>query len=200
MSKISEISVAILAGGKSVRFGYPKVLANFRGKPLIQHSIEDAISISNNVFIVVAKNSSLYFNKVDIYKDLIPEKGPLGGIFTALKFAQTPLVAIMPCDMPLLSPQIYRTLYHSMNTQWPIAAVFQRQIQPLVSIWPKRLMHELNYYLNENQTNVQKVLKKLNFQKFHLATESKAFLNINTRKDYQVLLQYTVMESYASKS
>lgn len=200
MSQITEISVAILAGGKSVRFGYPKLLANFRGKPLIQHCIENAMSISNNVFIVAAKNSPLYVNQVNMFKDLIPERGPLGGIYTALNHAQTPLVAIMPCDMPLLCPKIYHNLYHSIINPRPIAAVFQQQIQPLVSIWSKQLLKELSYFLNDNQTHVHKVLRKLNFQKYHLATESMAFLNINTRKDYQMLLRSPVKESYASRS
>ena len=199
MSQIDEISVAILAGGKSLRFGYPKTFANFRGKPLIQHCIENAINISKNVSIISARNSTLSFNHVKTFQDLIPEKGPLGGIYTALKFSQTPMIAIMPCDMPLLDPNIYRGLYHTMTIPGPIAAVFHQQIQPLVSIWPKRLINQLYYFLNNNQTSVYKVLRRLNFQEYQLTTKSMAFLNINTRKDYQVLLQSPTAELYGPK-
>ena len=200
MSQIIDISVAILAGGKSARFGSPKIYANFRGKSLIQCSIETSFKVSNSVSIISGRNSPFGFNQVKSFQDLIPDKGPLGGIYTALKIAQTPWIAIMPCDMPFLRPEIYQNLYYTLMDQRPIAVVFQQQIEPLVSIWPKRVYHELKLYLDDHQFNVLKVLRKLNVQKYHITAEPLVFLNINTRKDYQISLQNPVTESHASRS
>lgn len=199
MSQITDLSVAILAGGKSVRFGCPKFYANFRGKPLIQCCIDNSFKISNSVFIISERNSHLYFNQVKSFQDFIPEKGPLGGIYTALEIAKTPAIAIMPCDMPLLHPEIYQNLYNNLIDQRPIAAEYQRQIQPLVSIWPKRLSKDLKYYLNDSQTNVRKVLQKLDVQKCQISAEPLEFLNINTRIDYRILLQSHFAESHATR-
>jgi len=198
MTQITGLSVAILAGGKSVRFGYPKFYANFRGKPLIQWCIYNSFKISNSVFIISGRNSHSYFNQVQSFQDLYPDKGPIGGIYTALEIAQTPAIAIMPCDMPLLRPEFYQNLFNKLIDQRPIAAEYQGQIQPLVSIWPKQLSKKLKYYLNENQTNVQKVLRKMDVQICQISAKPLEFLNINTKIDYRTLLECTFVESHAA--
>jgi molybdopterin-guanine dinucleotide biosynthesis protein A len=200
MSQITDLSVAILAGGKSVRFGSSKIYANLRGKSFLQHCIDNSLIISNSVYIISGKKAHIADNQIKSFQDFIPDKGPLGGIYTALEIAQTPLIAIMPCDMPFLKSIIYQNLYHNLVKQRPIAAVFRQRIQPLVSIWPKSISQKLKNYLSTNQTQVYKVLQKLNVQKFHISAEAEIFLNINTRKDYQVLLNSQVSEAYASRS
>jgi molybdopterin-guanine dinucleotide biosynthesis protein A len=116
-----------------------------------------------------------------------------------LEIAKTAAIAIMPCDMPLLHPEIYQNLYNNLIDQRPIAAEYQRQIQPLVSIWPKELSKDLKCYLNDNQTNVRKVLQKLDVQKCQISAEPLEFLNINTRIDYRILLQSHFAESHATR-
>ena len=51
-----NISAAIIAGGKSTRFGGPKVWAEFRGKRLIDHAVDLAQDIAGQVFIVNGKD------------------------------------------------------------------------------------------------------------------------------------------------
>jgi molybdopterin-guanine dinucleotide biosynthesis protein A len=198
MSQIADLTVAILAGGKSTRFGCPKMYAYFRGKPLIQHCIENSLKISNSIHLITGKKNQLFFNSIKSYPDLLPELGPLGGIYTALETAKTPLIAIMPGDMPILQPDTYRKLYSNSNDHQPIAVLYQGWIQPLVSIWPKKLSKHLKYIILDGQTHVQKVLRKLEMLKYTITSESQEFLNINTKEDYQLLLKNPHVDFHAN--
>jgi molybdopterin-guanine dinucleotide biosynthesis protein A len=51
---MNEITVAILAGGTSKRFGSEKVLATFHGKPLISHMLNIAHQISSTILVVIS--------------------------------------------------------------------------------------------------------------------------------------------------
>lgn len=53
MKEKAKIGVIILAAGSSSRLGYPKQLVEFRGKSLLQHSIEVAASLKLNTNILV---------------------------------------------------------------------------------------------------------------------------------------------------
>ena len=43
-----------------------------------------------------------------LYPDLVPGRGALGGLYTALSAASQPLVAVVACDMPFASPACWR--------------------------------------------------------------------------------------------
>jgi molybdopterin-guanine dinucleotide biosynthesis protein A len=124
--------------------------------------------------------------------------GPLGGIYTALETAKTSLIAIMPSDMPKVLPDTYRKLYYKSAEHRPIAVLYQDRIQPLISIWPKKLSKYLKYFLLDGQTHVQKVLQKLEMLTFNITSESQEFLNINTAEDYQLLLKNSHVDFYAT--
>ena len=51
---MENITVAILAGGTSKRFGSEKALAEFRGQPLVVHMVEVARKLSSEIMIVVS--------------------------------------------------------------------------------------------------------------------------------------------------
>jgi molybdenum cofactor cytidylyltransferase len=53
LKKKAKIGVVILAAGSSSRLGYPKQLVEFKGKTLLQHSIDVAESASFNTKILV---------------------------------------------------------------------------------------------------------------------------------------------------
>ena len=51
---MKDITVAIVAGGSSKRFGSEKSLAEFQGKPLLTYMLNVAQQISSNILVVVS--------------------------------------------------------------------------------------------------------------------------------------------------
>lgn len=62
-----KLTVAIIAGGKSNRFGSPKAQALFNKKPLIDYAVKLAKSISEQVIIVNGNNLSFYESGIKAY-------------------------------------------------------------------------------------------------------------------------------------
>jgi len=100
-------SIAILAGGKSSRMGWDKALMPFLGRPLILRILERLQSLSNEVFLMANRPKDYAFLGVPVHSDLEPGRGVLGGLYSSLRIATHPFVAIVACDMPFASPALF---------------------------------------------------------------------------------------------
>ncbi|MEO8391465.1 MAG: molybdenum cofactor guanylyltransferase [Chloroflexota bacterium] len=101
-----KVTVAILAGGRSQRMGSDKSFISFNGRPLIEHVIERVTALALPI-ILVANNPEPYLPlNLPLFTDIVPDKGSLGGLYTALSHSQTDYTLCVACDMPFLSPAL----------------------------------------------------------------------------------------------
>ena len=103
------ITLAIQAGGKSSRMGQDKALMPFHGVPLIQYVMERLAKIADEIIITTNAPGKYRFLDVPLYPDIRPDRGALGGLYTALSSAKGDLVAVVACDMPFASYQFFLT-------------------------------------------------------------------------------------------
>jgi molybdopterin-guanine dinucleotide biosynthesis protein A len=103
------ITLCFQAGGKSSRMGKDKALLDFGGQPLIQHLLVRLNSLAQETIITTNHPDRYRFLDLPLIPDVIPERGALGGLYTALLAASHPLVAIVACDMPFASLKILQT-------------------------------------------------------------------------------------------
>ena len=101
------LTLAIQAGGKSSRMGQDKALMPFRGRPLIQTVMESLAPIADEILITTNAPDDYRFLDLPLYRDLRPDRGALGGLYTALSSAKGDLVAVVACDMPFASSQFF---------------------------------------------------------------------------------------------
>lgn len=100
------LTVVIQAGGESRRMGQDKGLMPFLGQPLVQRVVDRMQPIAQEVIVTTNKPESYHFLGVPLFPDKIPNRGALGGLYTALSAASQPLVAVVACDMPFASPTL----------------------------------------------------------------------------------------------
>lgn len=86
--------------------GQDKASLVFCGKPLIQWVFERAQTVANEILVIANEPGKYPFLECAIYPDVIPESGPLGGLYTALLRAQSPAVGVLACDMPFANPNL----------------------------------------------------------------------------------------------
>ena len=104
---------AILAGGQSRRFGSSKALAELGGRPLIRIAAETLSAVASPLLVVTDDARVVEASGVESRPDLRPDRGPLGGLETALSWARelgAPGVLSTGCDTPLLSPEALRAV------------------------------------------------------------------------------------------
>lgn len=190
---LSDLSAAILAGGRSTRFGTPKSLASVGTEQLIDYAVRLARAIAAEPMVIVSPLAGSVTVPVSVYYDLIQDLGPVGGIYTALTVSARPWVAVLPCDMPLLRPEVYAQLYANRSETRPVVAQSGQGLEPLVSLWPVSIQPRLAKAIRTDQLALFKLLRELDARVIHISERpddgQQFFLNINTPEDFSVFLK-----------
>ena len=183
-----EFPIAVIAGGKSTRFGGQKLNAEYNGLTLIENAVKIAGQISNKVFIITDGSEILLHDDWLAFADLVPDCGPIGGVYTALKMIESEWIAVMPADMPFLIPEIYGILNENRSSDRPVVAVSDSGIEPLVSLWPSSVIDTIENLLINREYKLFNLLKMTNavevlLSRLDKSVDSTAFFNINSRSD-----------------
>jgi molybdopterin-guanine dinucleotide biosynthesis protein A len=99
------LSAAILAGGRARRLGgLDKSALMIDGRSILERELAAVRALTTDICIVANDPSPYAQIGVTIRPDLVPGAGTLGGLYTAVASASTPLVLVLACDMPFLTP------------------------------------------------------------------------------------------------
>jgi molybdopterin-guanine dinucleotide biosynthesis protein A len=188
LGKSEELTVAILTGGLSLRFGFPKRKAKLGNQRLIDIAISLAQKVGDPVIIVGEADSHEFSPSHSVYPDLMPGLGPLGGIYTALIYTKSAWIAVLPCDMPNMTHEVYNLLKSQRKDNHPVVAVSHTGLEPMVSIWPKTASEIIEKRLKKGLTSPIDALETLDAIYVplveHLTPYNRdLFLNVNHRKD-----------------
>ncbi len=89
--------------------GQDKALALFHGQPLVLRVLERLSGLADELLVTTNHPESLSpILDLPLLPDLLPGRGALGGLYTALSAARHPLVAVVACDMPFASAALLK--------------------------------------------------------------------------------------------
>jgi molybdopterin-guanine dinucleotide biosynthesis protein A len=132
------LTLAIQAGGKSSRMGEDKALMPFLGKPLIERVLDRVQHLGDETIITTNHPAGYRYLGLSLVPDIIPDRGALGGLYTALKAAKYPFVAVVACDMPFANAEIlehsYRLLKEHPDTDAVIPGT-EQGLEPLHAVY-----------------------------------------------------------------
>ena len=94
----------ILAGGENRRMGQNKALLRLNGQTLVEDIIGKLQHLFQDVLIVSSHPEAYRQFGVRVVCDIVPGKGPLGGIYSGLVHSSSPWNFVAACDMPFLNP------------------------------------------------------------------------------------------------
>lgn len=177
------MEIYILAGGKSTRMGRDKAVLTHNQKTFLEILCHLCKAHSDTVTIVSPHPAHTFPNSHTL-ADILPDKGPLGGIFTALTHTNAEKILTLSVDMPFISEKILQTVIKAGDTQDFIAAKNKENIYPLLGVYPKRLIPEIQATLSENKLKMKDFLAKNNASYCIFNEDASLFANINTPDDY----------------
>ncbi len=143
------ITGAVLAGGKSVRFGKNKALQQFRGKRLIERAIESLRPFCHPILVVVNEMEPYLDMGVSLALDIIPHQGPLGGIYTALLFSPSEWVLVKATDMPFLVPELASLIIDPKEGFDAVVPKLGNYYDPLLAMYNRRCLPAIARQLGE---------------------------------------------------
>tara|TARA_R100000935_G_C2826657_1_gene162688 strand:+ start:479 stop:1069 length:591 start_codon:yes stop_codon:yes gene_type:complete len=184
LKKRSEIEVFVLAGGKSRRMGNDKGLVNFKDEPMISHVLKVLEKLNLPSSIISGNKEYEKFEK-PVYQDLIPNKGPLGGLYTALEISKSPMIILLACDMPSIHSESLLRLIALATPDKMVVSTDGKNISPLFACYPTSLKEAVkNALLNDE-------LKMLDFVQKHdhtlldlrIGGNTMVLQNLNTKEE-----------------
>jgi molybdopterin-guanine dinucleotide biosynthesis protein A len=151
---VQSVVGTILAGGKSRRFGRNKAFALFQGERLIDRQIRILRSLFREV-LVVTNAPELYLDlDVTTVQDVIPGRGPLGGIYTGLLFARAERVFVTACDMPFLQPPLIRRIVELSGDHDVVIPQLGDYLEPLHALYSPRCLPHIKRMLDREALQV----------------------------------------------
>ena len=182
MSQQGTVEAFVLAGGKSSRMGEDKGLVHLRGRPMISYVLQTLEDLDLRPRILT-KNPRYGQFEVSLTPDVIADKGPLGGLYTAMKETTADFVLILSCDMPLISKNLVESLIMGRKKGQIRLLSDGSQVQPLPGLYPVSLKNRVKDQLKRDQLRMQTLIFKSDVSLVPSSGRSIELRNINTKKD-----------------
>jgi molybdenum cofactor guanylyltransferase len=186
-----DITAIILAGGASSRMGTDKALLTWKERPFVEHIVAclraqvDRIAINTNT-----PADFTQFGLPLIADATIERCGPLAGIAAALHDSSTALTLIVPCDNPLLSPQLLARLLAALESeQTDLAfACSSGDSHYLYALMRSDLHDNLAGFLRDHDYAVRHWYATLRASRVDFSDQPEYFRNINSAEELALLL------------
>ena len=186
----------ILAGGASRRMGEDKAQLRFDGQTFVERAAGALAAIVQRISIVSARHTDATWKwprVADIYKDC----GALGGLHAALAHARAPWAAVVSCDLPFVTGELFTRLaaLHTEAFDVIIPVQMDGRLQPLCALYDSRTcLERARQLLRSGELRLHVLLRQLRARRVlpdELADLTGAplfFTNVNTPEDYALAL------------
>ncbi len=188
-----EVSGVLLAGGKSRRMGEDKRHLAVGEQTLLERGLEVLQSIFREVLVVIAQDSTLLRIDARVVRDLVPDCGSLGGLYTGLTQATTPYIFVAACDMPFLNQTVIAQFTNRRATADIVIAKLDDRLHPMHALYSKRCLPALEQMIRARQLKIQEIVSQSSLR-VRYVTEADlltidhsghSFYNVNTMADLE---------------
>lgn len=187
----NKVTGVILAGGQARRMqNQDKGLVHYNGKPLISYALHALTPVVGQVLISANRNVDRYaqFGCPVLTDHLENFAGPLAGILSAMHYANTPWLLVLPCDSPLVSSEHLQRLLHACAAEVDISVAFDgERLHPVFMALNTQLAPSLQTYLAAGERKLQLWLQQHRYRQVDFSDAPEAFINLNTLAEVAAL-------------
>ncbi len=185
---------AILAGGTASRFdGTPKGLEQVGGERILDRLVQSMRTATGELPLLVANSpeASDWRPDLKIMGDAIRDCGSLGGLYTALTIAESP-VLVTAWDMPFVPPEIFEDLINKFENHdicIPESGGPNLGLEPLCAVYGPNCVNPIRKQLVDEDFRMSAFFKGVDMVKLPLDEITKhgdpetIFFNVNTPED-----------------
>ena len=186
------ISGLVLAGGLARRMGgIDKGLVVLAGKPMIEHVLAGLAPQVGRVLINANRNLEQYggYGYEVVSDTLEGYLGPLAGALSALEVIDTEFLLTVPCDSPLVAPDLAGRMYAALRLRQADLAVAHdgRRQQPVFLLLKRGLAADLEAYLASGERKIDRWFARHRVAEADLSDRPDSFINVNEPEEKQRL-------------
>lgn len=186
----TDMWAVVLAGGKSQRMKKDKSTLLLNNNLLINYTLNLTKQIFKKTIILANENNmqKLKNNYKNVFVDLIKDKGPVGGIYSAFKIFNENNLFFISCDTPFIKKEIIELILENYKDKKSDIVLCQyKKIQPLLGIYTRKCMLYLKKEIQKIRPCILNIYPSLNVKiiaekevkKFD--TKGLSFFNINNK-------------------
>lgn len=173
--------------------GRDKALLTIDGETLLERTARVALAVSPHVLAIGRHRPGDWTQpELSFLPDDLPERGPLGGLATALRHATTPIL-LLACDMPAITSDALRWLMEayadvdrSGNANSGIAVRNNDRIEPLFSVYSPSLLPAIERQIENGNLALRDLIASSGFTIRDVPTAYAAQLvNVNTQREWE---------------
>jgi molybdopterin-guanine dinucleotide biosynthesis protein len=190
----SDVSLALLAGGRSVRMGEDKMLASFGGKTLVEWMRDRLAPAFPHVFLVTRHPERFHQLGLPVVNDALSDTGSAVGLYTAVLAAPTERVICLACDMPFVTPRFLRVLAERSEGYDVFVPRHGKFMQPLCAVYGKGTLDAYLAFIASGGRRIFDIYPDLNTGYLDLdggefGDPDELFMNVNTPEELEAARQ-----------
>ncbi|HXT67159.1 MAG TPA: molybdenum cofactor guanylyltransferase [Nitrospiraceae bacterium] len=188
-----EVTGVLLAGGKSRRMGEDKRYLVVGEQTLLERGLGVLRSMFQEVLVVIAQDSAPLDIDARVVRDLVPDCGSLGGIYTGLIQATSPYIFTVACDMPFLNQAVITQFTTRRDTADIVMARLATRLHPMHALYGKGCLPAMEQMIVARQLKIQELVSHASLR-VQYVTEAdllsidpswRSFHNVNTPEDLE---------------
>ncbi len=185
------MTAIILAGGKSRRMGSNKSFLKYGDITFLEHQIAKLGKIFDEI-IISANDASVYASlNLPIVPDVMPEKGPLGGICAGLVRAKSLHSFVVACDMPFIHERVILYLMGQIDNYDVVIPQTSRGLEPMHAFYSKNCIQPMYRCLEEERLRIIDFLPEVKVRVVcedelrGLDISLQSLINLNNQEEYK---------------
>ncbi|HZK44316.1 MAG TPA: molybdenum cofactor guanylyltransferase [Syntrophomonadaceae bacterium] len=157
-----KISGAILAGGKSSRMKYNKAFAELGDMRIIDIILARFKQMFDETIIITNDPEEYQDLGVEVYTDIYPRLGPIGGIHSALVNSTNEVVFALACDMPFVPDTLIKYMFDRIDGYDTVVARTNGFFQATAALYNKSSLPVLTDCLENKKLKTTLLFRDLN--------------------------------------
>ena len=190
-------AMLLLMGGKSSRMGQDKAQLLLGGQP-IWKKIAQELSACGRLYLSVSQTcDEKALEGYPIIRDVVPDCGVMGGLYSAFQAIEEDLLFACACDMPFLNRRFIRWMLNrweeevQKGRQWDGIVVCgdDGKTYATAALYHRRLQGKLEEQVRQRRLRMHTFVREeaniLLLPMGEVTSFSRCFQNINTPEDYR---------------
>jgi molybdopterin-guanine dinucleotide biosynthesis protein A len=182
----------ILAGGENKRMPHIKGFLEIRDGRIIEVTVRRLREVFNRVILSTNTPEQYCYLGLPMVGDIIPVRGPMTGILSALSLPDVSEVFVTACDMPDINGILVKYIADKWQSRYDaVIPFFNNEPQPLLGVYAKGVAQRMEEALHYGKRSLKGFLRDSNVLYIQEADVRKidpagrSFVNINTMQDFQ---------------
>jgi molybdopterin-guanine dinucleotide biosynthesis protein A len=147
--------------------------------------------------IIIVANTQGYFKNIDskVVTDIIPDSGPLGGLYSGLAVSSNIHSFLIACDMPFINLELIDYMIKQIGENDIVIPLSSKGIETLFAVYSLNCLETIRQQIEFRNL---RLLDILNFFKVRYISQEEiekfdpkefSFFNVNSPKDYEEALK-----------